>query len=534
MYYVTVGGQKIKDVCNFNDSNYVSLRYLVYALEGITHEQNEAMPRETQRVVWGSNDKWAIFRITDRFTKELKVIEFSTEGLQNNSTPRQREVKINGKPAGLISFVFNNNLNMIGVREFARLAGLEGYLQWYNKDGEQYVDLRIEDPLYGHSSLKAAADAIVGKQGGIPKALNGNFYQVLYGTANKGGKVNRYSGYMFSMMDAMQWLIQTGGDIGFALQIRDTTKAANQVQTAIDGQWEIVQQFVRAQELLAQCGYKVKMPRFFVGTPEENVDVSSYGTGGMIAIYEGMASKLKTAGFTGAGITETLAGIYFGSETAKADIKLEEIGKHLDKQGAKLLWIPYFLTRADLQKIKELSVHFDKVILQPGTFYTMGKYYERYDKIAGYVSRLEDSMKWIDIFDMIAKDKQGKFGVELEFDMGLTTGRSDRTPVMSAEIKQDSFIHYIDKIIPRIGEIPVGIYSGGPNEQGYNNIRRNSNLHNDQNHAPTASGFGTGANYSSLYGGNLVYEINSILFSSRPNRQKHEELANHIGRLRRI
>jgi hypothetical protein len=90
---------------------------------------DEAMPREAQKVVWGANDRLAIFRITDRFTGELKVIEFSTAGLQSNTTPKQREVMVNGKPGGYTSFVFHNNLNMIGVRELSRLSGLEGYLQ---------------------------------------------------------------------------------------------------------------------------------------------------------------------------------------------------------------------------------------------------------------------------------------------------------------------------------------------------------------------------------------------------------------------
>ena len=532
-FNVTIGGQRINNVYHFNGSNYVSLRQMVYALEGITHEQNEMMPREAQKVVWSADDKWAIFRITDRLSGELKIIEFSTEGLQSNTTPIPREVKVNENTTEHINFVFHDDMNMIGVRELSRLAGLENYLQWYNKDGAQYVDLRVEDPLYGHGSLEEAVNAIIEKQAGIPATLPGNFYQVLYGTANMGGKTNRYSGYMFSAMDAMQWLIQTGGNISFALQIRDTTNAESQVQAAVDGQWEIVRQFIQAGKMLAQCGHKTRMPRIFIGTPEENVAVSSYGTSGMIAIYRGIADRLKASGLSDDMINEMLGGIYFGSESAKSGIDLEVIGEFLAAQEAKLLWIPYFISRADLGKIKELAVHFDRVILQPGTFYNTGSYYENYNEYTGFTGWLEDSLKWLDIFDLIARDQHGKFGVELEFDMGLVTGRSDRSPAMPADNKQSIFMDYISRIIPHFGKVPIGIYSGGPNEQGYNNIYRNGNLHNDQNHVPSAEGFGTGSNYSDLYNGNLVYETNRILFSNRTNEWKHSRLMKLIDLLRR-
>ena len=201
----------------------------------------------------------------------------------------------------------------------------------------------------------------------------------------------------------------------------------------------------------------------------------------------------------------------------------------MEKQGAKLLWIPYFFTRDDLQRIKEISTYFDKVILQPGTFYSINKYYKSYVNGVGYINELGDSAKWGDIFTLIANDRSGKFGVEMEFDMGLVTGRCDRPPPLTPEGKQYVFLDYINKIVPRIGEIPIGIYSGGPNEQGYNNIFRNSNLHNNQNHVPTEADFGTGSNYTDLYRGNLIYEINKILFSNRETKLKQNELAGLVS-----
>ena len=534
LYNVTIGGRRIENVFHYQGSNYVSLRYMVYALEGITHEQNEVMTVEKQRVVWNAADSWAIFRIKDKFTGENKTIEFSTRGLQNDTAPTPREVKVNGEPAGKINFVYHKNLNMIGVRELSRLAGLESYLQWYNRDDGQYVDLRVEDPHYGHGGLKAAVDTIVKNQGGIPRYQNGEFYQVLYGTANKGGKVNRYSGYIFSVMDAVQWLIQTGGGVKFVLQIRDTASLLNkqnQIQAAVDGQWGIIQQFIRAGELLAKCGYEVKTPDFIVGTPEENVKASYYGTDGAIAIYEDIIKKLEMAGCSGSKAREMISGIYFGSETAKSDARLvKEIRDYIVGRGGKLLWIPYFVTQDDLKTIKETAVNFDKVILQPSTFYLKDMYYKGRNADGSYSGKIDESQKWKDIFNLIATDTK-KYGIELEFDMGIVTGRSDRSTPMSPTDKRKALIEYIDEIIPRIGEFPIGIYSGGPNEHGFNNIFSNRNLHNNQNHVPTVTGFGTGSNYSDLHGGNLIYRINSALFANQTNKWKQAKIRDLVNSL---
>ena len=533
-FALTIGGSKMDNVFHFQGSNYASLRHMVYAIEGIGHEQNEALTREEQRVVWDANNKLAIFRVTDKFTKENKVIEFSIEGIQSDAAPTPRNVMVNGKQTGAINFVFHDNMNMIGVRELSRLAGLEPYLQWYNKDNVQRVDLRVEDPLYWFGSQKEAIDAIVKKQNGIPSRTGGDFYQVLYGTANAGGKVNRYSGYGFSVMDALQWLIQTGGDISFALQIRDTALLQDkkgQVQAAVEGQWGIIQQFISAKELLSKCGHQVKWPGFIVGTPEENVKVSSYGAQGAIEIYEGLINKLVSAGCSGSEAGKIIKGIYFGSETAKSDANMiKEIREFIVSKGGKLFWIPYFMTREDLGQIEKTAVSFDKVILQPSTFYSKDVYYEGRNADGSYKSKREDRLKWKDIFDMVATDAN-KYGIELEFDMGLVTGRGDRKPSMTPADKREAFIEYINHIIPHIGEFPIGIYSGGPNEQGYNNILVNNNLHNDENHVPTVAGFGTGSNYSSLYGGNLIHEINGILFADKPNQWKQAGLLELVGKI---
>jgi hypothetical protein len=72
----------------------------------------------------------------------------------------------------------------------------------------------------------------------------------------------------------------------------------------------------------------------------------------------------------------------------------------------------------------------------------------------------------------------------------------------------------------------IGIYSGGPNEQGYNNIMGNQNTHNNGNHIPFFDNMGEDSRYSSgvhysdfpnfmgsePYPGNLIYDINNFLF----------------------
>ena len=76
--------------------------------------------------------------------------------------------------------------------------------------------------------------------------------------------------------------------------------------------------------------------------------------------------------------------------------------------------------------------------------------------------------------------------------------------------------------------IPIGIYSGGPNEQGYNNIFGNSNTHNLGNHVPALdditndfSSINLGKHNHIPYdqfpwrynGGNLIYDINRYLMN---------------------
>ncbi len=85
-------------------------------------------------------------------------------------------------------------------------------------------------------------------------------------------------------------------------------------------------------------------------------------------------------------------------------------------------------------------------------------------------------------------------------------------------------MNYLEYVKPLMGtDIPVGIYSGGPNEQGYSNIYTNQNLHNTGNHRVQDSkqeySFMNKMPYNEFpyaYNGNLIYDINNYLFGREP------------------
>jgi hypothetical protein len=164
------------------------------------------------------------------------------------------------------------------------------------------------------------------------------------------------------------------------------------------------------------------------------------------------------------------------------------------------------------------------VIIQPGSFYVAAK--------AGNIDKILDALNKI----YTAKDEltTTQIGIEIEFDMGLVTGRNDAGKPMTPREKITAAREYLLKInpeylaseYPNIGAIPIGIYSGGPNEQGYNNINVNNNVLNNGNHIAHfgVEGIddtrGNGMKFSDFYKytgedpyfGNLIYDINNFLF----------------------
>lgn len=131
------------------------------------------------------------------------------------------------------------------------------------------------------------------------------------------------------------------------------------------------------------------------------------------------------------------------------------------------------------------------------------------------------------------EDGSKRVGIEMEFDMGLLTGRKQAEhkdenrnmtyKLRDAKSKKDTFGLYLDKFVELkdLG-IPIGVYSGGPNEQGYRDIWNNINTHNSGNHIPYWEGidetaYETGVHYNhfpnAYQGGNLIYDINNFIYN---------------------
>ena len=124
-YKVTVAGVPISGVYNLNNRNYAGLREIVYALENTNEDKDKDLPETARRVVWDNEARVATVRVTHRDTGRLaeKVYNAVEAGEENG-------------------FLIVNDRIMIGVRELAALAGLDGdHLEWHSTDGIQYVNL---------------------------------------------------------------------------------------------------------------------------------------------------------------------------------------------------------------------------------------------------------------------------------------------------------------------------------------------------------------------------------------------------------
>ena len=75
-------------------------------------------------------------------------------------------------------------------------------------------------------------------------------------------------------------------------------------------------------------------------------------------------------------------------------------------------------------------------------------------------------------------------------------------------------------IVKRLpSDTPIGVYSGGPNEQGYQNPFKNVNRHNTGNYRVQDSWrnyqVGNGKSFDSFpgaYGRNFIYEMNDYIY----------------------
>ena len=382
------------------------------------------------------------------------------------------------------------------------------------------------------ADLYAIIDDYVLYQDGM-RGGNPNVYQVIYGAMpggsdpnilnsrdmNQGSwksihaERNMYDDYQFTLFDALNWMIQSGGSGNFVLQTRVTenTNEAAYVQQGIIGMFLDARGFLRGA---GQIGGGTT-PHLFVGSTEKE------GTSA-ITIYNDI---VETAWLQGN--TDIIGGIYYGQENASVLSDMQEVSVYIHQLDKQLIWIPYYTRQERLDDIfskaqetvsynkngeQITSPLFDVIIIQPGTYYEgeYGKIDQVFDRVNEYVNNTQNTSKT-------------RVGMEMEFDMGLVTGRRTEswdkyTPLR----KRQLFNAYLGKLdsLKSMG-VPIGIYSGGPNEQGYNDIRFNRNTHNSGNHIPYWDGivedwYAYGVHYADFpykYSGNLVYDLNDYIYN---------------------
>ncbi|MBQ7109104.1 MAG: DUF4855 domain-containing protein [Clostridia bacterium] len=321
--------------------------------------------------------------------------------------------------------------------------------------------------------------------------------------------VNMYDNYQFTIFDAMTWLIQTGGRGNFVLQ----TRATENWYEAARVQNEIVRSFVYAHSLMQDAGVidRNTKPKLYIGSTEKNGSSAEW-------IYKSIANQewIKDK--------DIIAGIYYGCEDVinydnEEELELKwSVADYVHKEDKEIIWMPYFSDDKQLAEIENYIVEarngralFDKIIIQPGAFY--GKSSENIEKIMGVVKSYS------------GEGSSKRVGLEMEFDMGLVTGRKDNN--MDVFNKRTILQEYLDNLYKLKGmDVPIGVYSGGPNEQGYRDIWNNINTHNSGNHIPywegiDESAYATRVHYNhfpnAYQGGNLIYDINNYIYNGIMN-----------------
>jgi hypothetical protein len=115
---------------NVNNRNYAGLREMVYALEDTNEEEDKLRPLSAQRVIWDEVSRVATVRVTDRQTGNLVSKDYIIAQASEDN-----------------GFLVIDNRIVIGVRELARLANVESYLDWYNAGYVQYVSLNDQKKI---------------------------------------------------------------------------------------------------------------------------------------------------------------------------------------------------------------------------------------------------------------------------------------------------------------------------------------------------------------------------------------------------
>jgi len=412
-------------------------------------------------------------------------------------------------------------------------------------------------------------------QGGINRNMPGNMYQILYDTWDRPpmyedengnliykptGPENRYSNYSFGIFDALNWLIQTGGDINFVLQVRDLYNLhcldaggnfildgnGNRIfdawlasDIAAEKQAGIIEVFSIAKGMLDSAfkGRAVNMPNFYLGAVERHPEtlIDMHGKAG---IYDTVVSILGARGIG----SSMIAGAYYGEDANDIEMARQVSVFIHEQRGKQLLWIPYFgiqpgqsvgdglndfFARVDFAGNETHGCAwgqrplFDTILLQPGTFYDQTKQgndgRDAYNIMNAIVFKINEWNR--------EPSKSNRLGIQLEYDMGLVTSRADRNYTVDAAIKRQRLNDYFGAVTRLDAGTPIGMYSGGLNEQGYANPQLNANRHNTGNHRVQDSwlnyDYGNGWQYTEPrfpmpYNGNLIYDINNYLFNRGP------------------
>lgn len=408
----------------------------------------------------------------------------------------------------------------------------EFYQYTLDNPGEaQMLLYRLNDT--NRSAFYAIINDYVAYQGEIKRG-NSNVYQIVYGAMPGGSGAlnsrdmtwdssaaitaerNMFDDYEFTLFDALNWMIQSGGSGNFILQTRVTREWGESAGV----QREMVGKFMDARNFLRGAGRidGNTTPQLFIGSTE---------TQGSSAIW--IYTDIMGTDWL-QNDQDIIGGIYYGHEDASGeagDIAMSKVSDFMYEQHKKLIWMPYV---TDTRSAKELVGYadktnwygkplFDVIIIQPGEYY------------GGKPEVLQEVFAEVEDYNRNPTSAT-KIGFEMEFDMGLVTGRWDREEGKRMEPgkKREVFLKYLAKfneLTAKYPNMPVGVYSGGPNEQGYRNIRANTNPHNNGNHIPYGEGIvGEWYAYKVPYsefpaeyiyeGGNLIYDINEYIYNGGP------------------
>lgn len=445
------------------------------------------------------------------------------------------------KPVGVLNaFGADTSYNGTGFGSFLEFytytlvepEEVEMILYRLNDTNQAYLDQTVNDYVY--------------HQGGIKRG-NNNIFQVIYscppggsGTDNSryedasgyyqyvSSDRNIYDNYEFTLFDALNWMIQTGGTGNFVLQTRvtrDPSEAATE-QRHIVGKFMDARNFMRRAKVIGED----VTPQLYIGSTE----------------FDGYSSKeiyldiMSTPWLKGS--EDIIGGIYYGHEDENLEANMKKVSMFIHGEGKKLVWIPYVSDNRPIQTIiyeyayqtisgrtdtnkvvPEGTPLFDFIIVQPGTYYN------------GKTEHVDDFKKVIrEYYTNPEKAPVARVGFEMEFDMGVVTGRQRTGDQFTPLQKRDFLNQYLDMYDELQGMgIPVGVYSGGPNEQGYGNIVGNHNTHNSGNHVAYWEGidetaYAYGVPYdqfpSAYAGGNAIYDINNYLYNGIWNPALTESL----------